>query len=97
MKNNATKEKLMEMLVKLNPELVVLNEMVGGDVNAAAKATSMASGVQSANKKIDAPMEFPQAFTIWFQSLGYDPQNNAISTSKVLTDVRNAMQQLGYK
>jgi hypothetical protein len=105
MKREATYEKLMEMFIKVNPELVTLNEIVGaatapvvgGDVKAAAKETSMASGVQSANKRIDTPMEFPQAFMAWFQSLGYDPQNNAISTSKVLTDVRNAMQQMGYK
>ena len=119
MKNNATKEKLMEMLVKLNPS--VLNEIappaapvtptaapvtptaapvakpVSSDNKAYAKQMGMSYGVKSSGSRINTATEFPQAFKDWFAGLGYDPQNQAISTSKVLTDIRTAMAEMGYK
>lgn len=129
MKSEATYEKLMEMLVKLNPESRILNEIapapaVGGMQTPAAPTTTpaapaapaapaekpiigdpktyqkqlgMSYGVKSASSRINTATEFPQAFKLWFASLGYDPQNQAISTAKVLTDIRNAMGEMGYK
>jgi hypothetical protein len=140
MKNNATKEKLMEMLVKLNPESAKLNEVtasatpvngtqaptqvpttgtpvgatapaatapaataapvekpITGDPKTYQKQLGMSYGVKSASSRINTATEFPQAFKLWFASLGYDPQNQAISTSKVLTDIRKAMAEMGYK
>lgn len=126
MKDTSTKEKLFEMLVKLNPDSV-LNEvapLIGGtqappagtpvgkaapaantqpqkplatDVQALNKATQTASGVQNKMGRINTATEFPQAFKAWFAGLGYKPENPAISTSRVLTDIRKAMAEMGYK
>jgi hypothetical protein len=131
MKDNSTKEKLFEMLVKLNPELVTLNEIVGAttapvvgtqapttgtpvgkaapaataqpqkplatDVQSLNKATQTATGIQNKMSRINTATEFPQAFKLWFAGLGYKPENPAISTSRVLTDIRKAMAEMGYK
>jgi len=134
MKSEATYEKLMEMLVKLNPESVNLNEIVGAatpvsgtqvptkvpttgtpvgkaapaanaqpqkplatDVQALSKGMNTAKGIQSKMGRINTATEFPQAFKMWFAGLGYKPENPAISTSRVLTDIRKAMAEMGYK
>lgn len=113
MKNNATKEKLMEMFVKLNPESVILNEIapapaagaqpqqqakpISSDNKAYAKQIGNSYGVKSSGSRINTVTEFPQAFKDWFSNLGYSPENQAISTAKVLTDIRKAMLEMGYK
>jgi len=70
---------------------------MASDVKAVDRANKTATTVQTANKRINTATEFPQAFKLWFESLGYTPQNPAISTSRVLTEIRKAMQEMGYK
>jgi len=134
MKDNSTKEKLFEMLAKLNPDSIILNEVTASatpvngtqaptqvpttgtpvgatapaataqpqkplatDVQALSKATQTATGIQNKMSRINTATEFPQAFKLWFTGLGYKPENPAISTSRVLTDIRKAMAEMGYK
>jgi hypothetical protein len=56
-----------------------------------------AKGIQNKMSRINTATEFPQAFKQWFAGLGYKPENPAISTSRVLTDIRKAMAEMGYK
>lgn len=70
---------------------------IAGDVARLQNVSKYASGVQSAQKRINTTTEFPQAFKVWFSSLGYNPENKSISIGRVLTDIRKAMQELGYK
>lgn len=66
------------------------------DVASVQRAAKSASGLGIANKRINTATEFSEAFKNWFSSLGYKPDNPAISSMKVITDVKKAMQELGF-
>lgn len=72
-------------------------QKMASDVKAMQRAGKSATSVQMASKRINTATEFPQAFKLWFQSLGYKPDNPAITTNRVITDIRKVMQELGYK
>lgn len=67
------------------------------DVKSLAKANQSASSVQTASKRINTTTEFPEAFKVWFSSLGYTPDNPAISIMKVRTEVERVLRELGFK
>lgn len=123
---NEDKQRLFEVMGKVNPEFISeAAPPIGGtqapapvgqaattptgtaqlpaqkplatDVVALNKATQTASGMQNKMTRINTATEFPQAFKSWFAGLGYKPENPAISTARVLTDIRKAMAEMGYK
>ena len=112
MKTN--KEKLFEMMEKINPELQNINEIVPpsspppssttnqqprvpSDVQTLSRANQNASNVQRAGQRINTATEFPEAFRVWFSSLGYKPENQNISIMKVRTEIEKVMRSMGYK
>ena len=67
------------------------------DVAALGRANKNAQGVTRTSKAINTEYEFPEAFRIWFQGLGYKPENPAISIMKVKTEVERVMKDMGYR
>lgn len=67
------------------------------DVRTLGKANQAATSVQNAGKRINTATEFPEAFRMWFSSLGYKPDNPAISIMKVRTEVERVMKSMGFK
>lgn len=68
-----------------------------GDVNYLSKVSNSATTVNKAAQKINTTNEFSGAFKNWFSSLGYTPENNQVSISRVMNLVKNTMTELGYK
>jgi hypothetical protein len=62
-----------------------------------SRSYSKTPAVQTASKQINTATKFPDAFKTWFQTLGYKPENPAISIMKVKTEVEKAMRDMGYK
>ena len=67
------------------------------DVKSLYRANQNATSVRTAGKRINTTTEFPEAFRVWFSSLGYRPDNPAISIMKVRTEVEKIMRSMGYK
>lgn len=67
------------------------------DVAALGRANKNAQGVSRTSKAINTAYEFPEAFRIWFQGLGYKPDNPAISIMKVKTEIERVMKDMGYR
>ena len=67
------------------------------DVQSLNRATQSASSVQRASSRINTTTEFPEAFRLWFSSLGYKPDNPAISIMKVKTEIDKVMKSMGYR
>lgn len=67
------------------------------DVANLNKRTTNATAVQKAASRINTVNEFSGAFKNWFSSLGYKPDNNAISIGKTVSLIRAAMTEMGYK
>lgn len=67
------------------------------DVQTLNRANSNASSVQKASSRINTTTEFPEAFRLWFQSLGYKPDNQSITIMKVRTEIERVMRELGFK
>ena len=116
-KNN--KQKLFEMMEKLNPEINI-TELFGSqpppkspqqpaqpaaqqqpvqpsDVKALSKANTNASTVKTASQRINTATEFPEAFRVWFSSLGYKPNNSTINIPRVKIAVEQVMKSMGFK
>ena len=53
------------------------------------------TGISKSSKKIDKPGEFKNAFSTWFQSLGYD--STKISLNRIRTDIADVLSNMGYK
>lgn len=68
-----------------------------GDVKNYNKASQNAKALANKSVKINNRVEFPEAFKIWFNSLGYSPEKNNITIAMATTEIRKAMQQMGYK
>lgn len=68
-----------------------------GDAKNYNKANQNAKLLQNKSNKINNRVEFPEAFRIWFNSLGYSPEKNNITIAMVNTEIRKVMSQLGYK
>ena len=112
MNNINIKQKLFENMEKLNSNFK-MNEIVPqqginqpaqpvaprqpSDVQSLNKATQTASSVQKASQRINTATEFPEAFRVWFQGLGYKPDNPAINIVKVKTEIERVMRSMGYR
>jgi hypothetical protein len=68
---------------------------VPSDVAALGRAQASATTVASKSKNINSIQEFPGAFEVWFQSLGFQP--GKISKSTVRSQVDQVLTKLGYK
>lgn len=62
-----------------------------------SRSYSKTPAVKTASKQINTATKFPDAFKTWFQTLGYKPENPAISIMKVKTEVERAMRDMGFK
>jgi hypothetical protein len=67
------------------------------DVQSLNRANQNANSVQKASGRINTTLEFPEAFRLWFQSLGYKPDNQSISIMKVRMEIERVMRELGFK
>jgi hypothetical protein len=94
MKKTETKQKLFEMMERINPEFKQVDE-ISSDAALAQKATTPLA--QRANSRIDTPQEFQDAFQVWLGTTGFNPQKKPISIGQAQTLVRNAMINLGFK
>ena len=65
------------------------------DVAALSRAQASATTVASKSKNINSIQEFPGAFEVWFQTLGFEP--GKISKSAVRSQVEQVLTKLGYK
>lgn len=65
------------------------------DVAALNRAQASATTVANKSKNINSVQEFPGAFEVWFQSLGFEP--GKIRKSIVRTQVDQVLTKLGYK
>jgi hypothetical protein len=69
-----------------------------GDVLTYGKTSKGQTSTQkTAQTRINTALEFPEAFRIWFTSLGYKPENPAISIMKVKSEIERVMRSMGYK
>ena len=87
------KEKLFEMMEKLNPSSVSGEKKKPKDVVLLKR--KFGEFVADDLKKIDSPHEFRKAFKVWFSFLGYEP--GKISKTRILRDVREMLEELGYE
>ena len=67
-----------------------------GDVKRLGLVTQNNATVQKASSAINTAVEFPEAFRVWFQTLGYKPDNPAINISKVRREIEAVMKSMGY-
>lgn len=67
------------------------------DAKAYNKAQQQAKTLAKKSTKINTTVEFPEAFKLWFQQLGYSPEKGNITIAKVQSEIRKVMLQLGYK
>ncbi len=75
----------------------VIQEAVNtpSDVAALGRAQASSTTITSKSKNINSVQEFPGAFEVWFQTLGFEP--GKISKSTVRTQVDQVLTKLGYK
>ena len=107
MKND--KQMLFEMMEKINPGFGQMEEQpvtpgqapqqaygkMASDVKAMEKTGNRATSLNMAQSRINTTTEFPDAFKVWFGKLGYVP--GKISIQQVITSVRKALTDLGYR
>ena len=67
------------------------------DVKYLANVQNKATQVTKAGTKINTSTEFSGAFKNWFSTLGYTPEGNVVTISRVLIFVKQALTELGYK
>lgn len=67
------------------------------DVKNYSKGIQNAKALSNKSNKINNRTEFLDAFKVWFNSLGYTPEKGNITTATIITDIRKAMSELGYK
>jgi len=75
----------------------VTQQRIPSDVQSLSRANSNAQNVQRASTRINTVAEFPEAFRVWFQSLGYKPENRQISIMKVKSEVERIMKEMGFR
>ena len=102
MKKNGNKERLFEMMKKINPNFSEqydgsANKPIPADVAYLQKATDRSASVKYAASRIDTPQEFQDSFQEWLSSTGFNPQKKPLSIAQAQTLVRNAMLKLGYR
>lgn len=91
MKQKDSKQRLFEVMEKLNPEIkneqygVVGQTKMSGDARQVERSTTPVQ--QTANSRINTPEEFVDAFRWWFTSLGFNPEKNPIPIGRVTTEV----------
>jgi hypothetical protein len=81
----------------VTPQATNQGAPVPSDVATLQRASANANMVNNASKRINTSSEFPEAFKLWFGSLGYKPENPAISIIRVKSDIGKAMTEMGYK
>ena len=99
------KERIFELMKKLGykplNEVNVVDKNIDGvidsDIEALAVANKGDTTLKNARTHINTMNEFPEAFKMWFASLGYKPTNPTITIPRVLDSVRKVMKELGYK
>jgi len=67
------------------------------DVKYLNNVQTKATQVTKAGSKINTTTEFSGAFKNWFSTLGYTPEGNVVTISRVLIFVKQALTELGYK
>jgi len=67
------------------------------DVKQYSNVQTKATAANKAASRINTTTEFSGAFKNWFASLGYKPENNTVTISRVQMLVKQAMTELGYK
>ena len=67
------------------------------DVKTYSNVQTKATAANKAASRINTTTEFSGAFKNWFSSLGYKPENNTVTISRVQMLVKQAMTELGYK
>ena len=67
------------------------------DVKTYGNVQTKATAANKAASRINTTTEFSGAFKNWFASLGYKPENNTVTISRVQMLVKQAMTELGYK
>lgn len=73
------------------------DDLKNGDAKNYNNVIQKSTSINKASNKINTSTEFPEAFKIWFTKLGYNPNNPSVTISKVTSDIRSIMQELGYK
>lgn len=73
------------------------HNLKSGDVKAYNKTQQQTKSLNKKAEKINTAIEFPEAFKVWFSNLGYSPERKNITITKVLSEIRKAMMELGYK
>lgn len=68
-----------------------------GDVKNYNKASQNAKTLANKSNKINNRVEFPEAFRVWFNSLGYSPEKRNITIAMAIAEIRKVMTQMGYK
>lgn len=68
-----------------------------GDVKNYNKASQNAKSLANKSTKINNRTEFPEAFRVWFNSLGYSPEKGNITIATALAEIRKVMAQMGYR
>jgi len=70
---------------------IFVNFYIIGNIQTKATAANKAAS------RINTTTEFSGAFKNWFASLGYKPENNTVTISRVQQLIKQAMTELGYK
>lgn len=68
-----------------------------GDVKNYNKASQNAKSLANKSTKINNRVEFPEAFRVWFNSLGYSPEKGNITIAMAVAEIRKVMAQMGYR
>jgi len=96
MKKSREHNKILEMIKKIEPDFNINENTKPVDVSSMKNVMQGSPNVQGAKERIDSPQEFGPAFKVWFEMLGFDPQENPISIAQVRNDIEQALRDLGY-
>lgn len=89
----SNKERLYNIMKKINPELNYLNES-SPDVEAMERAINNNPTVSDRNSRINTSYEFKPAFEAWFETLGFDPDK--ITIAKIKSDIDDVLRRKGF-
>jgi len=91
MSKENTKQKLFEMMEKVNPKFKPINEVVNADITNLQNATHTSATVQNANTRIDTPDEFKSAFVLFVANTGLYQKGMIRTPADVQTWVHDAL------
>lgn len=90
------KNRLYEIMGKVNPDFKKINENLPPDVQSMERSMQDSPGVTQAKERINQPNEFEPAFEVWFNTLGFDPNEAPITKAAVRSAVDSVLTKLGY-